>query len=47
MYFMLELYADKAALDAHGATPHMAALVAKLTPVLGGAPVLLQGPAIS
>lgn len=45
-YFMLELYADQAALDAHGKTSHMAELIGKIGPLLGGAPKLSQGPAV-
>ncbi|GBF58172.1 putative monooxygenase YcnE [Candidatus Phycosocius bacilliformis] len=45
-YFMLELYADQAALDAHGKTDHMAALVAKIGQFLAGPPKLVQGPAL-
>jgi quinol monooxygenase YgiN len=45
-YFMLEIYADQAALDAHGKTAHMAELIGKIGPYLAGAPVLTQGPAV-
>lgn len=45
-YFMLELYADQAALDAHGKTGHMAELIGRIGPLLGGPPKLAQGPAL-
>jgi quinol monooxygenase YgiN len=45
-YFMLELYADEDAFKAHGKTAHMAELVGKIGPLLGGAPKLAQGPAL-
>jgi quinol monooxygenase YgiN len=45
-YFMLELYANQEALDAHGKTEHMAALIGKIGAYLAGAPVLSQGPAV-
>ncbi|MCU0881642.1 MAG: antibiotic biosynthesis monooxygenase [Hyphomonadaceae bacterium] len=45
-YFMLEIYADQAALDAHGKTDHMAALLGRIGPLLGGAPVITQGNAV-
>ena len=45
-YFMLELYADQAALDAHGKTDHMAAMVAKIGGFLAAPPKLTQGPAV-
>lgn len=47
MYFMLEIYADADALAHHGKTDHMKGLVASLGGLLGGAPELLQGPAIN
>jgi quinol monooxygenase YgiN len=46
-YFMLELYADQAALDAHGKTEHMAKLIQQIGPLFAGAPVLHQGAVIS
>ena len=39
-YHMMEQYADQAALDAHGKTPHMQALVPKLGPFFTGPPKL-------
>jgi quinol monooxygenase YgiN len=45
-YFMLELYANQEALDAHGKTDYMAALVGKIGPFLAAAPVILEGPAV-
>lgn len=45
-YFMLELYANQEALDAHGKTAHMAALVGKIGAYLAGAPVIIEGPAV-
>jgi quinol monooxygenase YgiN len=46
-YFMLELYANQEALDAHGKTDYMAALVGQIGPFLAGAPVITQGPAVN
>lgn len=45
-YFMLELYANQEALDAHGKTDHMAALVGKIGAYLAAAPVIIEGAAI-
>jgi quinol monooxygenase YgiN len=47
MYFMLEIYADAEALAAHGKTAHMQALLPVLGPLLGGAPELIEGPAVN
>jgi quinol monooxygenase YgiN len=45
-YFMLELYANQEALEAHGKTDHMAALVGKIGAYLAAAPVITEGPAV-
>jgi quinol monooxygenase YgiN len=45
-YFMIELYANQEALDAHGKTPHMAALIGKIGDYLAAAPVIIEGPAV-
>jgi quinol monooxygenase YgiN len=45
-YFMLELYANQEALDAHGKTDHMAALIGKIGGFLAAAPVIIEGPAV-
>ena len=45
-YFMLELYADQAAFDAHGKTEHMAALGGKIGQFLAQPPKIMRGPAI-
>jgi quinol monooxygenase YgiN len=45
-YFMLEIYADKPALTAHGATSHMAELAGKLGPLLAAPPTIISGPAV-
>jgi quinol monooxygenase YgiN len=45
-YFMLELYANQEALDAHGKTDYMAGLVTKIGAFLAAAPVIFQGPAV-
>jgi quinol monooxygenase YgiN len=45
-YFMLELYANQEALDLHGKTDHMTALVTKIGAFLAAAPVIIQGPAV-
>lgn len=39
-YKVLESYADKAAMEAHGASDHFKAAGAKLGPCMAGAPVL-------
>jgi quinol monooxygenase YgiN len=45
-YFMLELYANQEALDAHGKTAYMATLITKIGAFLAAAPVITQGPAV-
>jgi quinol monooxygenase YgiN len=45
-YFMLELYANQDALDAHSKTDHMAALLSKIGPYLAAAPVIIEGPSV-
>ncbi|GIU67378.1 putative quinol monooxygenase [Candidatus Phycosocius spiralis] len=45
-YFMLELYADQAAFDAHAKTEHMAALGGKIGHFLAHPPKIMRGPAI-
>ncbi len=37
-YIVMEMYADQAALDAHGKSDHFRAAGAKIAPTLGGAP---------
>ncbi|MBU6373578.1 MAG: antibiotic biosynthesis monooxygenase [Alphaproteobacteria bacterium] len=39
-YVMMEIYADKESLDAHGKTPYFAAAGPKLGAVLAGAPTM-------
>jgi quinol monooxygenase YgiN len=46
-YFMLELYANQEALDAHGKTAHMADLIAKIGGFLAAAPVLHEGKVVN
>jgi quinol monooxygenase YgiN len=45
-YHMMEQYADAAALDAHGKTAHIAALLPKIGPFLAGAPKLTHMDAV-
>lgn len=45
-YFMLELYANQEALDAHGKTAHMAELVTKIGGYLAAAPIILEGKSV-
>ena len=45
-YFMIELYANQEALDAHGKTAHMAALIGKIGNFLAAPLVITQGPAV-
>ncbi len=40
LFLFYEQYADQAALDAHGKTPHMAAMGASLAGVLAGRPTI-------
>lgn len=45
-YFMLEIYANQEALEAHNKTDHMAALIGKIGGLLAAPPVILQGQAV-